>query len=172
MKVPNQLIKYGLLFLLLPMLLQLFGFIDVSFFSIFSFASFFIGLTIFYYSFGTNNFLGVFFGSGMFFTGVLSFLIMSFLLEITFPLILAGAVYITGFSLMMVFIDDSKRRVVLYTAGLLILVATMISLFAGKLQLSGMLSSIPQVLKEYWLLLVMAVITVLLFYFEQRHSRK
>ncbi|MFA6598848.1 MAG: hypothetical protein WCS69_14080 [Ignavibacteriaceae bacterium] len=172
MKIPNQLTKYGLLFLLLPIFLQLFGFIDVSFFSMFSFASFFIGLTIFYYSFGTNNFLAVFFGSGIFFTGVFSFLIKSFLLDITFPLILAGAVYITGFSLLMVFIENPKQRIVGSTAGFLILAATMISFFAGNLHLQSLYSSLPQVLKEYWLLLLMAVITVLLLYFEQRQSKK
>jgi len=172
MKFPNQFMKYGLLFLLLPIILQLFGLIDVSFFSMFSFASFFIGLTIFYYSFGTNNFVAVFFGSGIFFTGVFSFLITSFLLDITFPLIIAGAIYITGFSLLMVFIENPKRRVVIYTAGLLLLAATMVSLFAGNLQLRSLFSSLPQVIKKYWLLLLMAVITVLLLYVEQRQSKK
>ncbi|MFA4922605.1 MAG: hypothetical protein WC557_00240 [Ignavibacteriaceae bacterium] len=169
---PNQLIKYGLLFLLLPIILQLFGFIEVSLFSMFSFAFFFIGLTIFYYSFGTNNFPAVFFGSGIFFTGVFSFLIQSFFLDITIPLIVAGALYITGFSLLMVFIENAKRKTVLYTAGFLIFTATMVSLFSGNLQLRSFFSSLPEVLKEYWLLLLMAIITVLLFYFEQGQSRK
>ncbi|MCK9210845.1 MAG: hypothetical protein M0P61_08435 [Ignavibacteriaceae bacterium] len=169
---PNQLIKYGLLFLLLPIILQLFGFIEVSLFSMFSFASFFIGLTIFYYSFGTKNFLAVFFGSGIFFTGVFSFLIKSFLLDITFPLIVAGSIYITGFSLLMVFIENAKKRSVLYVSGFLIFTATMVSLFAGNLKLRSFFASLPEVLIRYWLLLLMAVITVLLLYFEQRQSRK
>ncbi len=169
---PNQLIKYGLLFLLLPIILQLFGFIEVSTFSMFSFASFFIGLTTFYYAFGTKNFLAVFFGSVIFFTGVFSFLIKSFFLEVTIPLIVAGSVYITGFSLVMVFIENAKKRRVLYIAGFLIFAATMVSLFAGNLQFRSFFSSLPEVLKEYWLLLLMAVITVLLLYFEQRQSRK
>lgn len=169
---PNQLIKYGLLFLLLPIILQLFGFIEVSIFSMFSFASFFIGLTLFYYSFGTKNFLMVFGGSGIFFTGVFTFLITSFFLDVTIPLVVAGALYITGFSLLMVFIENAKRRTVLYAAGFLIFTATMVSLFAGNLQLRSFFSSLPEVLKEYWLLLLMAVITVLLLCFEQRQSRK
>jgi len=172
MKFQNQQMKYGLLFLLLPIILQLLGFIDVSVLSMLSFAAFFIGLTIFYYSFGTNNSFAIFFGSGIFFTGVFSFLIPSFLLEITFPLLLTAAIYITGFSFLMVFIENPKSRVILYTAGFFLLSATMISLLVGKLQFRSLFTSIPQVLKEYWLLLVMAVITVLLLYFEQQQSKK
>lgn len=169
---PKQLIKYGLLFFFLPILLQVFGFIQVSLDSIFSFAAFFIGLTVFYYSFGTNNFLSIFFGSGLFLAGLLSFLIKSFLLEITFALILAGSFYITGFSFLMVFVENTKRKSALYAAGVLIISASVVSLSAGNLRLTNFFSSIPEVFKTYWLLLAAAVVTVLLFYFEQKHSRK
>ncbi|MFA6978428.1 MAG: hypothetical protein WC209_03805 [Ignavibacteriaceae bacterium] len=169
---PKQLFKYGLLFLLLPIMLQLLGFIDVSIFSLFSFATFFIGLTVFYYSFGTKNFLAVFLGSGLFFTGILSFLIKTFLLEITFPFILAGSLYITGFSLFMVYLENMKRRTALYSAGFLVLIATAISLFVGNLHLNSFFLSIQEVLSKYWLLLLVAVITIFLFYIEQRQSKK
>ncbi|MDP3148268.1 MAG: hypothetical protein Q8N83_03965 [Ignavibacteria bacterium] len=169
---PNQLIKYGLLFLLLPILLQLLGFIELSFFSLFSFSSFFVGLTIFYYSFGTKNFLAVFLGSGLFFTGVISFLIKTFLLEITFPFILTASIYITGFSLLMVFLENSMRKKALYSAGFLILTATVISLFAGNLRFESFLLSLKEVLNKYWLLLLVSVITVFLFFIEQHQSKK
>ena len=169
---PNQLFKYGLLFLLLPILLQLTGFIDVSIFSLFSFASFFIGLTIFYYSFGTKNFLAVFLGSGLFFTGIISFLIQSFLIKITFTFIITASIYITGFSFLMVYFENTKRRMALYSAAVLILAATGISLFAGNLQLRSFFLSIKEVLSGHWLLLLVAVITSLLFYIEQRQSKK
>lgn len=169
---PKQLFKYGLLFLLLPIMLQLLGFIDVSIFSLFSSATFFIGLTIFYYSFGTKNFLAVFLGSGLFFTGIISFLIKTFLLEITFPFILAGSLYITGFSLFMVYLENSKMRTALFVAGFLLLIAIGISLFVGNLHFNSFVLSIRDVLSEYWLLLSVAVITIFLFFIEQRQSKK
>ena len=169
---PNQLFKYGLLFLLLPIMLQLLGFIDVSIFSLFSFATFFIGLTVFYYSFGTKNFLAVFLGSGLFFTGIISFLIKTFLLKITFPFILAGSLYITGFSLFMVYLENTKSRTALFSAGFLILIATAISLFVGNLHFDSFFLSLRDVISEYWLLLLVAVITIFLFFIEQRQSKK
>lgn len=169
---PKQLFKYALLFLLLPIMLQLLGFIDVSIFSLFSFATFFIGLTIFYYSFGTKNFLAVFLGSGLFFTGIISFLIKTFLLEITFPFILAGSLFITGFSLFMVYLENTKMRTSLFVAGFLLLIAIGISLFVGNLHFNSFVLSIRDVLSEYWLLLSVAVITIFLFFIEQRQSKK
>lgn len=172
MFIPNQLVKYGLLFFLLPIMLQLLGFIDVSIFSLFSFATFFIGLTVFYYSFGTKNFLAVFLGSGLFFMGIISFLVKTFLLEITFPFILAGSLYITGFSLFMVYLENTKRRTVLFYAGILALIATAISLFVGNLHFNSFCLSLGDVISEYWLLLLVAVITIFLFFIEQRQSKK
>ncbi len=158
--------------MLLPILLQLLGFIELSIFSLFSFTSFFVGLTIFYYSFGTKNFPAVFIGSGLFFTGVISFLIKTFLLKITFPFILTASIYITGFSLFMVFLENTTRRRALYSAGFLILAATVIALFAGKLRFESFLLSLKNVITEYWLLLLVSVITVLLFFIEQHQSKK
>ena len=171
MMFSNQLIKYAILFILLPILLQILGFIDVSFLSMFSFTFFFIGLTIYYHSYGANNALPVFLGAGIFLTGVFAFLIQSFLIDLTYTFIITGVFYITGFSLLLVFMGEVKRKKVLYAAGVFIFIATFLSLAAGNLQLNSFLLSLREVIKEYWLLLLMAVVTILLLYFEQRHSK-
>lgn len=72
----------------------------------------------------------------------------------------------------MVFLENTKRKVTLYSAGFLISAATVINLFAGNLRFKGFLLSLKEVLNEYWLLLLVSVITVLLFFIEQHQSKK
>jgi len=168
----NTFIKYSALLILLPLFLQVFGFIKISFLTIFSFAAFFSGLLIFYNSFGTKHVLPVFIGTGVFLVGVFTFLVESFLIDFTLPLGFAATFYIIGFSLLLVFVEDVKRKKVFYMAAILLTASTIISVFTGNLNLTRFFVSLVEVVQEYWLLLLSAVATILFLYYEQTHSKK
>jgi len=172
MMFSNPVLKYGFLFLIMPILLQFTGFIDISIGSVFSFSSFFIGLLLFYYSYGSHNFAAVFTGSLLFFTGMFLFVISTFLLRITFIMLFTGGIFVLGSSFFMVYLEQTKKRWALYSSAGMVLLGFLLSIAVGNLALKNFLTSVWEVVKAYWLLLLAAIGTLLVFVYEQKQGKK
>lgn len=77
-----------------------------------------------------------------------------------------------GSSFFMVYLEQTKKRWALYSSAGMVLLGFLLSIAVGNLALKNFLTSVWEVVKAYWLLLLAAIGTLLVFVYEQKQGKK
>jgi hypothetical protein len=154
---------YLLIFLALSIILKLFGVIDVSNIELLGYAFIFYGITIVYTSFGKNHPIALFFGSSLFLTGLLLFLISNFEFSDSNEIIFPSILLILGINFLMLFFNNLKKKGFLAVSLTSILLAVVVTILLGSITFLNFYNSILNITAKYWpIVLIAAGLLVLL----------
>lgn len=121
-----------------------------------------VGILIVQYYFGEGIAAPIFFGSVIFFIGVLLFLIQNFLFDNDSTLLWTSIPFILGFSFLIVFIDQRHKKKYLFVALPLIICGFLVLLHFGTLNAATIFSSFVFIVKDYYILLIVGVAILVL----------
>jgi hypothetical protein len=149
--------------LALSIILKLFGVIDVSNIELLGYAFIFYGITIVYTSFGKNHPIALFFGSSLFLTGLLLFLISNFEFSDSNEIIFPSIQLILGIDFLMLFFNNLKKKSFLAVSLTSILLAVVVTILLGSITFLNFYNSIINIIAKYWpIVLIAAGLLVLL----------
>jgi hypothetical protein len=161
---------YLLIFLALSILLKLFGVIDVSNIELLGYALIFYGITMVYTSFGKKQPVVLFFGSSLFLTGILLFLLSNFEFTNTSETVFPSILLITGIDFLMLFFDNPSRKSFLAVSVTAILSAIVVTILLGSITVQNFFTSIINISVKYWPVVLIAAGLLILLSIEHRRK--
>lgn len=154
---------YLLIFLALTILLKIIGVIDTSVSEILGYLFIFYGISLVYLSFGKKRKLALFFGSVLFLTGIVLYLINNFDFYNPAVLVYPSFFFISGISLFLLFIDDHSSKLNLILSIILFIMGFIYVSVAGSFSLPNFFYSLINITLNYWpILLIVGGIIFLL----------
>lgn len=163
---------YLVLFFLLLIVLDFVGILKLSWSEIFSYASMFWGISLFYQSALRELRNGIFIGSLLFQIGVLLFFDSKF--ELTEPnrIIIPAFLTIIGFSLLLIHLLSKKNNFGLIVSFLFVATGILLLVFRGNFYFPQFISSIPQILKEFWFFIIVFAVLIVFGIWEFTSEQK
>lgn len=163
MRNNHPILIYLLIFLVLSIILKLFGVIDVSNTELLGYAFIFYGIAMVYTSFGRNQPVVLFFGSSLFLTGFLLFLISNFDFDDGNEIIFPSILLILGIDFLMLFFNNTKKKNFLAISLTSVLSAVVVTILLGSITFNNFYISIINIVAKYWpIVLIAAGLLVLL----------
>jgi hypothetical protein len=170
LKSYQPLIIYLLIFLSLSIVLDITGILNIDKLEIISYGFIFFGIGLVYVSFSREQNLILFFGSMIFLTGIVLFLLANFEFRNTGELFIPSIFFIIGFAFLMVFLNNTESRILLYFSLILIIIGTGFTAFLGSLTVENFLISFLNIASKYWLIILVVLGIILLIKFEERRK--
>ncbi|NUM72098.1 MAG: hypothetical protein HUU43_14730 [Ignavibacteriaceae bacterium] len=158
-------IYVGLMFAI-TMILKFFGVLNITFTFIFSFLFIVIGLATVYFRFGKKDKPAIVIGTIIFLLGVLNNLNEHFFLMSMSQLYLPASLYIIGIVVLMLYIDEPKKVSYLFLSLFFISVPFFILSNRGGIRFDSIMAAALMVFSKYWLILLLAVISILFLVFQ------
>lgn len=163
---------YLLLFLLVSLILKIFGLINFTWNKFISYVLMFWGISIFYNSFLKKYNFGIFAGALAFQIGAILF--ASTIFEFLEPekMIFPAALAIVGFALLFTKLIGNTNKFVFVLSIIIILAAILLLIFRGNVTLILFLESAYRLLKDFWIILLISLGIIFLAAFEFRNGKK
>jgi len=156
-------LTFLLLFFIGATLLRIVNLISLDPAELYGYGFILYGIATVYTTFGEENRTVLFIGSVVFLVGIAISLPVHFDIIGISHLYIPAAVLIGGISLLIVYIDDLKNKVILTGAVILIIAGIVLIFISGKIYGTTFLKSIPDFIAVYWpVLLIAAGITYIL----------
>jgi len=150
-------------FLIVSVLLSLFGLIDIRTEDILGYAIIILGLSLVYPAFKTEKKLMVFVGSGIFLTGIAVLVFSSFELNANEKFITPLLLIILGISLFMVYISDTSRKLFLIISVVTTIIGLVIIYLQKPFDILKLFQVVIPVLGVIWpIFLILVVIAILI----------
>ncbi len=162
MKRQQALISYLLSFIIIAILLKLFGIIDFANSEILGYAMIFYGISSVYFSLGKDQKLHLFTGTVVFLIGILLFIINNFEIFNIEQLIPPSIMLIGGVGFIMLFIDEDSNFVSLIIGVVFVIIGITVTIKYGTINFVGFLEALWRVSKIYWAIFI--VILGILFF--------
>ncbi len=172
MKIPKQIFNYSLLFLIIPLLLNLFGLTNIRFNEIVSFLFLFVGICLVYYYFGEEKRIELFISATIFFLGILIFLINHFTILDNFGLIITSILLIISFDMLILFLQELEMKLFLYLAIAFFVIGFIFYSVLGRLNLMLLFNALISIIEKYWLILILALVGFGFFTYELKEINK
>ncbi|MHB8578645.1 MAG: hypothetical protein ACYDA4_02150 [Ignavibacteriaceae bacterium] len=162
MNKDNLLVINLLIFLVAAMMLRILGFINTSAGEILSYVLAVYGIITVYLSAGKDKKLNLFFGTIIFLSGIILFVINNFdfykLSGILFP----SVFFIIGIGFIMLFIDNPSDKRILTLAIIFLIFGMTLTILLGTPSFQSFLYAILYVFKKHWLLILILILIILL----------
>lgn len=175
MKIYQSILTYLLLFLSLSVVLKFFGLIHFTGSEIISYALIFYGISVVYNSLGKNRKYMLFFGTIIFLTGILLFIINNFLIFWNADIFVPSALFIPGIAFLMLFVDEPRKspkgwlsQKFLIISLVLIVPGLFVTIINGQFNISSFYEAIIKIISYYWPVALIAVGILILIFFEER----
>lgn len=150
-------------FIIVSVLLSLFGLIDIRTEDVFGYAIIILGLSLVYPAFKTDQKLMVFVGSGIFLTGMAMLVFGSFELNANEKFITPLLLIIMGISLFMVYISDTSRKLFFIISMITATSGVVLLYFQKPFGILKLIQSVIPVLGTVWpIFLILVVIAILI----------
>ncbi|NUN10535.1 MAG: hypothetical protein HUU54_15275 [Ignavibacteriaceae bacterium] len=162
MSVPSRIVLYSVAFLAIAALARFFGLTDMTFNLSLTISLIFCGMGIFIFYYGTHKTTQLFVSSLVFFAGLLIFVFDNFVLDSFSAIILPSVLLMLGFSLLIVFIEDTRKVKLLIPAVVFLLFPLIIALYKGTFVFDEFFSAIGEILSLIWVMI--ALIGLVLFF--------
>lgn len=172
MKIPKQIINYSLLFLIIPLLLNLFGITNISFNEIISYIFLFIGIGLVYFYFGEKKRVELFISATIFFLGILIFLFNHFTVLNNFGLIITSIFFIISFDMLLLFLQEVEMKLFLYLTIAFFVAGLILYIILGRLNFIIFFNAILTTIEKYWLIILLVLAGFGIFTYELRESDK
>lgn len=161
MEHAKNFVIYLLLLVSITMLLKFFGVLDITFTFIFAFGFILVGLATVFIVFGKHDTSALIIGTTVFLIGILIYLNEQFFLMDWQQLLLPAGLVIIGINLLMLFFDDPKNYKALIISLVFFFVPIVLLSNKGTLNLDGYIKSLWNVLEKYWLIILLAVVSLI-----------
>ncbi len=159
---PQPILIYALIFLIITLILKLFGLLNVDNNQLLAYTFIFYGISSVYISFGRNKRLQLFIGTVIFLIGIVFFLISNFDIFNSSHLIFPSTLLILGISCWMLFLDNTDDKAVLFISIIFILLGIIYSISVGAMRVGSFLNSILSIASKYWAIVLITFIIILL----------
>ncbi len=164
----HSILSYALSFLLLAYVIKLLGFIDFSTLEIFAYTFIFYGISQVYLSMGNDKKLALFVGSAIFLLGVEFFLIDNFDINSTSSIIFPSALLILGISSLMLFLDNTSDKAIMFISLIFILLGIIYSTNVGSMRFGNFFDALFQLFTRYWLIFILALVIIFIISREKK----
>ncbi|HZW40149.1 MAG TPA: hypothetical protein VFF33_12695 [Ignavibacteriaceae bacterium] len=163
--------------ILILLLFVLIRFITVNVFEldfslVFSYLLMTIGILSVFFIFGKNKKFLLFVFSSTFLIGVV--LLVDYMFEFTNPgkLLLPASLFIPSINFLIIFIEDTDNKLFLWLSFLLFISGFIVSIFLGSIKLETFLQSLSEIIKSYWLFIVLMLMVLLVLYIFDKNSEQ
>jgi len=163
---------YLLLFLLVSLILKIFGLINFTWGKFISYALMFWGISFFYNSFLKKYHLGIFSGALLFQMGAVLFSATLFELLEPEKIFFPAALAIIGFALLFTNLVGNMNKFVFVLSIIFISAGILLLIFRGNITLILFLESAYQLLKNFWIILLISLGIIFLATVEFRNGKK
>jgi hypothetical protein len=153
--------SYLIIAFLVVSILKLWGIFSLSWTEIFSYASMFWGIGLFYYSFLKNNPGGIFIGALLFQIGILLFLNAKFELSEPKRIFIPAIMSIIGFSLLLINLVDKSNKYRLSVALIISFTGILLIIFRGQFDPEMFFYSALEITKDFWIILIVLALIIL-----------
>ena len=153
---------YALAFLIISLVLKLFGFIYLDNNELLAYTFIFYGISSVYISFGRNKRFQLFIGTTAFLIGVVFFLVSNFDIFNSSSLIFPSVLLILGICCWMLFLDNTDDKAVLFISIIFILLGIIYSFSVGTLRIGSFINSIFSITVKYWMVALITLIIIIL----------
>lgn len=160
MEKSQPILTYSLSFLILALIFKFLGVINLANEEILSYTFIFYGLSSVYASMGKNKKLRLFIGSVVFLIGIIFFVMIYFDIFYSSKIIFPSTLLILGISSLMLFLDNTKDKAVLFISLIFILIGIVYSVSVGMMRLDSFIFSFYHILLKYWIIILIAIIIV------------
>ncbi|MBX2975989.1 MAG: hypothetical protein KF721_07625 [Ignavibacteriaceae bacterium] len=170
MNLTRSFILYSLLFLVLPLVLKVFGFISISYSALFSFVFLLVGLGLTYINFGTDKNLWLFFGTQLFFLGIFISIPEKFLLQNLEAYYFPAIILSVSFGLLIVYLNNRNKKVLI---GVLVglLLSIIFSYSNSGFRFDNFIGTFAEMLDEYWVVLLLSGLALSIYLFDKRKAK-
>jgi len=155
---------YLLTFLVLSIILRLFGIINIESTELVGYALIFYGISLVYTSFGQNRAGVLFTGSLLFLVGFLLYLLNNFNFASKKDIIFPSVLFILGINFLMLFFDDPAKKNFLAISAALVLSAIIVTIVLGSITFQSFLSTISDIAVKYWPVLLVSVLLLIIIH--------
>ena len=160
MTYKHSLLSYALSFLLLAYAIKLLGFVDFSTLEILAYTFIFYGVSQVYLSMGNDKKLALFLGSAIFLLGVEFFLLDNFDITSTSSIIFPSALLILGIGSLMLFLDNTGDKAIMFISLIFILLGIIYSTNVGSMRFGNFFTALFQLFSRYWLIFVLSLVII------------
>jgi len=164
----QPIIIYALAFLIISLVLKLFGFIYLDNIELLAYTFIFYGISSVYVSFGNNKRFQLFIGTTAFLIGIVFFLISNFDIFNSSGLIFPSVLLILGIGSGMLFLDNTDDKAILFVSIIFVLLGIIYSASVGSLKFLSFINSIVSITDKYW---VVALITLVIIILLRRENK-
>jgi hypothetical protein len=170
MNLTKNFFPYLLLFLILPIVLKLFGFISLSYSIIFSFVFLLGGIGIVFLSFNSEKRLVLFLGTQLFFSGMFISLTEKFLFSNLSALYVPAFLLSMGFGFLFLFWNELSKKLFLLIGVVLVVSALFMSRQNDKITIISIYDSFIKIAEEFWLLILLAGLAFTIYLIDKRKN--
>lgn len=151
---------YSVTLLILALLFNLLGIINISNYEILAYTFAFYGLSTVYISMGENKKLRLFVGSSVFLIGIDFLVISRFDIFNISGIIFPSILLILGISTFILFLDNTNDKAIFFISIIFILLGLIYSASIGSLGLISFINSLISLFSKYW---IVAIILLAVF---------
>jgi hypothetical protein len=152
--------------------LKAFEVLDITFPFIFSFLFILIGLATVVVVFGKHDVPAIIIGTTMFLVGILIYLNQNFDSVPWATLLLPTAMFMIGINLIVLFLDNPKVPAFLLVSGVFVGFPFFFLSIEGSMTMISMLEAIVAMAEKYWLIIFLALISVILLLLQNKSPKK
>jgi|GEM_PF-5412530 hypothetical protein len=160
MKNNQALILYLIIFIIFSTFAKFFGFAYFDSSELLFVVLIAYGAGTVFSSMGNNQRISLFLGSAAFLVGILFFIKDNFTIFSSHSMVVPASILIIGFSLLIVFFDDTNEKIIFWISLLFILAGIVhVSIF-GNIRLVPFVYSLYDILLKYWFVVLVAVVAI------------
>ncbi|MDP2301689.1 MAG: hypothetical protein Q8N03_04610 [Ignavibacteria bacterium] len=171
MNLTKGFFPYISLFLILPIVLKLFGFISLSYSVIFSFVLLLSGLGIVFLAFNSDRRLALFLGTQLFFAGIFISLTEKFLFNNVSNIYLPAFLLSVGFGFLFLFWNEVSAKTFLYAAVGLIFTTLILIFNQDSFGIINLYDSFIEITEEFWLFILLAGLAFTIYLLDKRKTK-
>jgi hypothetical protein len=158
MNKSQSILSYSFSFLVLAVILKLTGLLRVNNEEILAYTFIFYGISSVYLSLGRNKKFRIFLGTVVFLVGIIFFVINNFDIISISKIIFPSIILILGVAFLMLYIDNTNDKAILYVSLFFILSGLIYAISIGSMRPVYFIYSAYQIALKYWVIAIIAVI--------------
>jgi hypothetical protein len=158
MNKSQPILTYTLSFLILAVIFKIIGLLIVNNEEILAYTFIFYGISSVYLSLGRNKKFRVFLGAVVLLIGIILFIINNFDIISLSKIIFPSIILILGIGCLMLYIDNTNDKAILYASLIFILIGLIYSMSFGTMKFGFFIYSIYHIILKYWIIVIIAVI--------------
>jgi hypothetical protein len=158
MNKSQPILVYTFSFLILAFIFKIIGLLIVNNEEILAYTFIFYGISSVYLSLGRNKKFRVFLGTVVFLIGIIFFVLNNFDLISLSRIIFPSTILIVGICCLMLYIDNTNDKAILYASLIFIFTGLIYSMSFGSMKFGIFFYSIYHITLKYWIIVIIAVI--------------